>query len=141
MESNRVFAPLVKALSNLLRQAYEKEMDSRNLMYGWVLAFLCRREEVDTYQKDVEAYFSIGRSTATTILQAMEREGLLERIGVPSDGRLKKLVLTPKGWAQSVVYEKEYLAVEKKVFAGFSPEQKAQFLASMDQIQENLRRK
>lgn len=140
MESNYVFAPSIKALYNLLRQAYEKEMDSRNLMYGWVLAFLCRREEADTYQKDVEAYFSIGRSTATTILQAMEREGLLERVGVPSDGRLKKLVLTPKGWTQSVVYEKEYLAVEEKAFAGFSPAQKVQFIASMDKIQENLRR-
>ena len=48
------------------------------------------------FQRDVERAFSLSRSTATGILQLMEKNGFLLREPVAYDARLKKLVLTPR---------------------------------------------
>ncbi len=66
-------------------------------LQGHVIDFI-RLESVhtDVYQKDVEKYFNIRRSTATGILQSMEKKELITRESVPDDARLKKIVLTDK---------------------------------------------
>lgn len=51
----------------------------------------------DVFQKDVEQDFDTRRSSVTSVLQLMEKNGLIKRVGVCEDGRLKKLLLTEKG--------------------------------------------
>mgnify|MGYP002980682515 CR=1 FL=1 len=46
----------------------------------------------DIYQKDVEAEFQIRRSTATGILQLLEKNGFILRKAEDRDARLKKIV-------------------------------------------------
>ena len=53
-------------------------------------------ENDDIFQRDIEEEFDIRRSTATGILQLMEKNGMIIRLSVPYDGRLKKIVLTKK---------------------------------------------
>ena len=48
------------------------------------------------YQRDVEGALSMSRSTATGILQLMEKNGLIQRKNVESDARLKSLIPTEK---------------------------------------------
>lgn len=48
------------------------------------------------FQRDVEAAFSLSRSTTTSILQLMEKNGLIRRESVACDARLKSLVPTEK---------------------------------------------
>ena len=48
------------------------------------------------YQRDIEQVFSLSRSTATGILQQLEKKGVLRRESVPSDARLKSLVPTAR---------------------------------------------
>ena len=48
------------------------------------------------FQRDVEGVFSLSRSTATGVLQHLEREGFISRESVAEDGRLKSLVPTEK---------------------------------------------
>lgn len=48
------------------------------------------------FQRDVEAAFSLSRSTTTNILQLMEKNGIIRREGVAYDARLKSLVPTEK---------------------------------------------
>ena len=50
----------------------------------------------DIYQKDIEKEFQIRRSTATGILQLLEKNGFVIRETVEWDARLKKLVPTAK---------------------------------------------
>lgn len=46
------------------------------------------------YQRDIENVFRLSRSTATGILQQLERKGILVRESVAQDARLKSLVPT-----------------------------------------------
>lgn len=55
--------------------------------------------ERDVYQKDIEKEFDIRRSTATGILQLMEKNGFVRRECVPQDARLKRIVPTEKAIA------------------------------------------
>ena len=48
------------------------------------------------FQRDVECVFGLSRSTATGVLQHLEREGFICRESVQEDGRLKSLVPTDK---------------------------------------------
>ncbi len=53
----------------------------------------------DVYQKDIEAEFKIRRSSVSSVLDTMEKNGYIMRQSVASDARLKKLVLTEKAKA------------------------------------------
>ena len=48
------------------------------------------------YQRDIESAFRLSRSTATGILQQLERKGILLRESVEQDARLKSLVPTAR---------------------------------------------
>jgi DNA-binding MarR family transcriptional regulator len=52
--------------------------------------------EGPVFQRDVEQVFSLSRSTATGILQQLERKGILLRESVEQDARLKSLVPTAR---------------------------------------------
>ena len=46
------------------------------MMQSWIIRFLYEHSEEDIYQRDIEAEFSIARSTATGILKLMEKEDI-----------------------------------------------------------------
>lgn len=48
------------------------------------------------YQKDIEAQFSIRRSTATECMKRLENGGFITRQSSPIDSRLKDIILTKK---------------------------------------------
>ncbi len=48
------------------------------------------------FQRDIENVFGLSRSTATGILQLLERNGIIRRESVSSDARLKSLVPTKR---------------------------------------------
>lgn len=62
-----------------------------------MIHYLYDHRDVDIFQKDIEAVFSISGATATNCLKGMERLGLIRREVMPKDARLKRIVLTPEG--------------------------------------------
>ena len=83
-----------------LVNSYQSKVDEKagiNRMQGWIIGYLYRHSEEAVFQKDLEAEFQMARSTASGILQAMEKKGLITREPIPRDARLKRLVLTEKG--------------------------------------------
>ena len=79
--------------------AYRAAMGGEELtmMQSWIIRFLYEHSEEDIYQRDIEAEFSIARSTATGILKLMEKRGYIRRVSVERDARLKQLELTEVG--------------------------------------------
>ena len=65
----------------------------------WFLVYIVQRKGQDVFQKDLETQFNVRGSTATEILKAMERKGLILREPLPQNKRAKKITLTPKGLA------------------------------------------
>ncbi|MDY6826507.1 MAG: helix-turn-helix domain-containing protein [Bacillota bacterium] len=91
----------LKTLAHLLRRSLEslpsfQYAESITGTNSWIIAYLARNKDKDIFQKDLEKRFSINRSTASRVIQRMEKKGLIERHAVPYDARLKKLVLTDK---------------------------------------------
>ena len=88
----------------------------------------------------MEKEFGITRSTASRVLVLMEEKGLVKRLSVDHDARLKKLVLTEKsarmGEAMYQVGEK----TDAQLLQGFSDEEKEQLYHFIDRMVENLSR-
>lgn len=92
----------VRTLNNTIFRtllAYEasRGVDEVTVMHGWIIGFIYENSDKDIFQKDIEAEFSIAKSTVTGILKLMEKKGYIIRESVERDARLKKLVLTDMG--------------------------------------------
>lgn len=111
------------------------EVTSTNLR---IIRFLKANENRDVFQKDVEKEFGITRSTASRVLVLMEEKGLVKRLSVEQDARLKKLVLTEKssqlGERMRIVGEQ----TDVKLLEGFSEEEKQQLYSFIDRMVKNL---
>lgn len=131
-------------VSNLIRRSLnqrfaEHGLDDLGGVQGPVIGSIYRNSQKgDVFQKDIEKWFHIRRSTATVMLQNMEQKGLIERVPVPSDGRLKKILLTEKAKEMHIRVKEEIDEFHKELEEGFSPEEKECFLAMLDRIRGNL---
>jgi len=106
---------------------------------GYIIGYLSDNKDRDIYQRDIENHLQIRRSTATGILQLMEKNGLIERQPVTTDARLKKLVLTQK----SIEHHKEIMAffeeLEKKAMQNISEDEIEAFQKTAAKIKQNLK--
>lgn len=133
----------IKTVHNLLKRDFEKLLNNEKMknitgVQKWVIGYLSEHEGEDVFQRDLEDEFSIRRSTATGILQLMEKNDLIVRVPVSYDARLKKLVLTQK--ALDIQYEinREIQAHDKKLRNGISEEELEVFFKVMNKIKRNL---
>lgn len=114
--------------------------ENKNLtgIHVWILNFLFRNEERDLFQKDVETEFRIRRSTATELMKAMEAGGLIRRVPVEYDARLKKIVLTDYAREVKKQLEEQILRTESMLRQGFTEEEVNCFFDYIGRFQENL---
>lgn len=106
--------------------------------HGYVICYLMTRDGEDVFQRDLEKRFSIRRSTATQILNLMQKNGLIVRSKVESDARLKKITLTQKARDLFEVVEKDRGDFEKRVFEGFSQSDMQTLEGYLNKIADNL---
>lgn len=90
------------------------------------------------YPKDIEKEFDLRSSTVTGALSALETEGLIARVPDERDGRLKKLVFTPKADGIRAALQGEIEETEKRMLQGISEEEKAVFLELAERMLKNL---
>lgn len=90
------------------------------------------------FQRDVEGAFGLSRSTATGILQLMEKNGLILRESVASDARLKSLIPTEKAVDLDAQIGRSLCQSEQRLTAGLTAEQLAQFLETVERMSANL---
>ena len=107
---------------------------------SFILGFLERHQDMDIYQKHIEEKFLITKSTTSKILKLMEQNGLILRVGVDNDARLKKIVLTEKGLAINESVRSTLDEVEKKALEGFEPSEIAQLYSYFERIKNNLKK-
>lgn len=123
---------------NLSAHVREEGLDEITMMHGWVVRYLYQNRERDIFQKDIEQFFSVGRSTVTNILQLMEKKGFVRRESVESDARLKKVILTDKGIEAQETIEKIVDHIEKELSDGIVEEELQLFYKVIDRISENV---
>lgn len=90
------------------------------------------------FQRDVENVFGMSRSTATGILQLMEKNGLIRKESVPSDARLKSLIPTEKAVCLDAQIGEFLQQAEHQLTMGLSNAQREQFLKIVAKMSANL---
>ena len=133
----------IRTLSHLVKRvvdqtAFTGESEQPTGMQGWIVGYLFENQGRDIYQRDIQEQFSVRRSTATGILQLMEKNGLITRSPVSHDARLKKLTLTPKAVEQHQRIVKGIRTVEERVSQCLTPEERRTFLGLCEKIAANL---
>lgn len=88
----------------ILAHKFKRRIDRDSSKYGVtsiqgrIISFLYHQgNNRDIFQRDIEAEFNIRRSSVTSVLQLMEKNGLIKRVSVSEDARLKKIILTKEG--------------------------------------------
>lgn len=107
-------------------------------MQRWTMGFLVDHEGEDIYQRDIEAAFSVSRATASNMLQVMERKGLIKRVSVEHDARLKKLLLTEDARSMLERVERDVNEMEQMLIKGMTKEEVAVLMGYLDWIIGNL---
>lgn len=143
MEKSPQIGIVVRCLNNKIGRcvsaAAAKEFgDTATAVHGWVVRYLYENRDRDIFQKDLETRFSVRRSTMTSILQLMEKKGLIVKESVASDARLKKLILTPTAVDIQERMGRQIGRLEEQMCQGLSDEELATFLAVAEKIGNNL---
>ena len=107
-------------------------------LHRFVIKFIIDAGERDVFQKDIENHFNIRRSTATNILQLMEKNGYLTRQPMAHDGRLKRLVLTERAHELHDVIKIEIQTLEQKLHHNLTDQELAAFFAVVDKMKRNI---
>ena len=133
----------IRNLSNLFKRDFEKTTHDLGIssvkgVGGWAIKYLYENRGKDIFQKDFENEFSIRSSTATNILKALEQKGLIERVSVSNDARLKKIVLTDKAVEIHKQIKREIEEREQRIRKGISRDELDTFFAVLDKIARNL---
>lgn len=132
----------IRTLNNIVKRYFEQqkpeEFDNSTGVHGWAIRYFYENRNKDIFQRDFEARFSIRRSTATNMLQLMEKNGIIRRETVSYDARLKKIVLTDKAVEIHKKATKNIEKIENTLKKGITEEELLSFYSVMEKIKANL---
>ena len=92
----------------------------------------------DTYQKDIEAEFKIRRSSVSSVLDTMEKNGYIVRQAVEHDARLKKIVMTEKAGQVGIRHRQVIDSFEKNIIKDMSAQEVETLKKLLGKVLENV---
>ena len=129
----------------ILSAKIRRKLDNETAKYGItgvqgrILGFISHNcEKRDIFQKDIEEELDIRRSSVTSVLQLMEKNGFIERVSVSKDARLKKLVLTEKGMEIQRNVHDRILELDKSLRDELSDEEFDQLVSLIDRLSNKI---
>ena len=122
-----------KRLNGILQDLDITAVQSRVIYY-----ILVHCQDGPVFQRDVENAFGLSRSTATGILQLMEKKGIIHLESVPSDARLKSLVPSQKAVELNAEVSVGLEEMERRLTKGLSSGQVQLFREMAAQMMRNL---
>ncbi|QQO07782.1 MarR family winged helix-turn-helix transcriptional regulator [Breznakiella homolactica] len=135
----------IKSLSNQIKRLLDKSAIAGNdanltgMQYA-ILGYLAERDDGrDVFQRDIEAEFNIRRSTATGMLQLLEKNGYIKRGNVSGDARLKKITMTGSAKELNKVARANIKHIQGRLLKGISKEEMEQFYRVLEKITANAR--
>ncbi len=140
-QADRLLIGVINKLSKKIRRYCDRNASEMGLTgtQGRVLCYIFITSQwQDIYQRDIEDVFEIRRSTATGILQLLERDGYIERVSVPTDARLKKIILTDKAKELQTLVIHETERAEQMLKTGLSEDEVNAYIRLTDRICNNI---
>ena len=133
----------LREVQQLIKQRMEIERgnDSINLTHVQVrLLFFLYKSEKPIYQKDIEQYLKIRRSSATQMLNVLERDGYIVRQIAKHDARLKEIQVTDSTLLLIDVMEAHINKTEWMLRQNIDEDDLSVFFKVLDQLKENIKR-
>lgn len=130
-------------LSRIWHRVIEKRMADLGLssiqsrMLGYL--YIQSREKKKVFQKELEEEFKIRKSSITSVIQILEKKGLICRISVPGDARKKELVLTEQGIAVQETVIERLDRLEALVHGALSPGERQLWFCCIRKIEDRLK--
>lgn len=141
---NKDIGQQLASLDHLIKRNLQNELSSELMRIsaanGYILVYLYENKQNDVFQRDLEEYFNITRSTASKVLSLMETKGLIRRGGVDGDARLKKLVITKEGEMMLEALSDSRKQMEDKLTDGFSEDELDRLHDYLRRMKENMKR-
>lgn len=97
-----------------------------------------KSKEKNVFARDIEKKFDIRRASMAGILQNMEKNELIKREDIDSDGRLKRIVLTEKALKLRKIIEKEIAKLEDKAMQNIKEDEIIKFIEIAEKMSKNL---
>lgn len=126
------------AIDKYFNTCWEKAGVEPTRMQCATMRYLREHAEQDVFQKDLEEAFSITGATATNILKVMEKDGIITRVPMSHDARLKKLELTEKGHKLDEEARANVRRLEEGMKKGFSEEELELFRNYLERMTQNV---
>ena len=103
---NRQIGPMARKLNRYIKQnmnqlisdVTDNQVTSVQARILYYLEWMNDEEKKDVYQKDIESFLSVSKSTASEMISTLENNGFISRIKLENDGRLRKIILLDKGY-------------------------------------------
>jgi len=129
----------------ILSKRLKRRLDNDTSKYGItgvqgrILGFISHNSEKrDIFQKDIEEELDIRRSSVTSVLQLMEKNGYIERVSVSNDARLKKIIITKKGIEIQRNVKNLILELEKSLIDELSDEELDLLVSLIDRLSNKI---
>lgn len=144
MKNRQHIGIVVRCLSNEIGRAASavaaNELgDSATGLQSWIVRYLYDNRNQEVFQKDLEVHFSVRRSTMTTILKLMEKNGMITKESVTRDARLKRLILTPAALEMQKRIRRGIDTLEERMRIGINEAELEEFFRIADKIQNNIK--
>lgn len=106
---------------------------------GRIIGYVrCESKNRDVFQKDIEEHFELRGSSVTSTLQNLEKMGFIVRESIPTDQRLKRIVLTKKALDIHNQITKNIEQVEKEAFSSINKEEEQLLSVLLKRILNNI---
>ena len=104
-----------------------------------VLGYLYTYRDQDVLQKNIEEKFSLRSSTVTSVMRNLEKAGFIERYQSKNDARVKRIVITAKGYEVHGKVRETFGQLEEFLLKGFTEEEKASFSYLLEKGIQNVK--
>ncbi|MGM9554797.1 MAG: MarR family winged helix-turn-helix transcriptional regulator [Faecousia sp.] len=131
---------LIKGIDEKLKAGADRDLKSHNLtmMQSAVLLFLCRRDDAQATQKEIETHLGVSHPAVVGIVSRMEQKGHLTTWMDPKNRRNKIVRLTPQAQALSETMDAMRRHWEETMLRDFSEGEAEQLKVFLVKINQNL---
>lgn len=91
-------------------------------------------EGKDVYQKNVEEFLSVSKSTASEIISTLENNEYISRVKQENDGRLRKIVLLDKGYKTNKAIGETIKSFEEEMRNKLTEEELDSFISIIEKL-------
>ena len=134
----------IKVLNHLIIRDLEQRArlaggDMISGINGMIMGYILQHSDRDVYQRELESEFGITRSTASKVVNLMERKGLIKRVQAEHDARQRMLRLTERARELASAAREETENLSLKLLKGFDEGEIDALMRYIVRMTDNMR--